>query len=1007
MLRRIDTIYRATQETLRKPQVRRRIKWGAVLLILVNILGWSFGSYFLTKPERTQAATLTYVGGNTGTGTGATYSVSLTALTGGASSSAAAGDLVVVVTGWASTSDGDPGVSSPTGYTEEWDTRVNDSRDTNISVNWKIMGATPDTSVTVRGYGSASYGGSTTVHVWRNVDQTTPLDSIVPQDYTQSGNSAYSDSPSKTPSGVTGSVVLAVGMSTGDATPTAMTGPSGMSNWRTANGVGSTMSAISGIASYAWTSGAYDPAAWTGGESTNSDSWAGMTLVVRPRHDITVAATGTQTSTVYSGTTDNYVGGAFTFVRSADSADVTQIIVSDTGTINADSNLSNLDLYYETTGSCSYDGGETLFGTASSFSSEAATVTGTMAVGTSQVCIYAVVDVADAAGNGDTIEIQITNPSTQVTVSAGAVTPATTVAISGTTTVTKSQITVSATGTQTSTMSIPSTDQYVGGAFTFVRNNSSADVTQIIVSETGTVNASSNLSNLDLYYETAGTCSYDGGETLFGTASSFSSESATVTGTMSVGTSQVCVYAVLDVSSGASASETIEIQITDPSTQITVSAGTVTPATPVAIAGTTTLTSSNSNPDIPTNLEPDSTPDYVDDGWTNDNTPTFSFDITDPDPSEQVKYRIQIDDSSDFLSLVVDYEPSSYGAEGTYNYTVGQAGTYYIGSESMTLSDASAYYWRVKAIDDDLAESAYEEAGTDGVTDFQCDATAPTGGTAKDGQTVGADLDWNTDGSLTQLLGNWDGTEPNADVSGTANYDYALRRKPDDYYWTPGSPGSWGASTYWYDNDLTKSFTVNSMNLQTGVTYYISLRTTDNAGNSATIDSNGINVSPTLSFSFDTPQVTFTDLGNGNNWTDTKNTVTTVSTNAANGYNVQAYIVDYLKSIIDGTTTIPDYSKGTYASPVAWSTNCPSDNTYCGFGYTVNPSTRFSNGTLYAPYYHGAPGQAAVERPGPVNGSTGAISGENRTITHKVSVSSSQMAGPYQTTLLLIVTPNY
>ena len=42
---------------------------------------------------------------------GATYSVSLTSLTGGVSSSAAAGDLVIVVTGWSSAANGDPGVN--------------------------------------------------------------------------------------------------------------------------------------------------------------------------------------------------------------------------------------------------------------------------------------------------------------------------------------------------------------------------------------------------------------------------------------------------------------------------------------------------------------------------------------------------------------------------------------------------------------------------------------------------------------------------------------------------------------------------------------------------------------------------------------------------------------------------------------------------------------------------------------------------------------------------------
>ena len=151
-------------------------------------------------------------------------------------------------------------------------------------------------------------------------------------------------------------------------------------------------------------------------------------------------------------------------------------------------------------------------------------------------------------------------------------------------------MTVGTTGSQTATMNIPSTNNYVGGAFTFVTDINTATTTQIIITDTGTVNANLNLSNVDLYYETAATCSYEGTETLFGTATSFNaSEKATVTGTMSVGTSQVCVYVVLDVGSGASADQTIEIEISNPSTEVTVSAGTVSPATAVAIAGTTTL----------------------------------------------------------------------------------------------------------------------------------------------------------------------------------------------------------------------------------------------------------------------------------------------------------------------------------------------------------------------------------------------------------------------------------
>lgn len=151
-------------------------------------------------------------------------------------------------------------------------------------------------------------------------------------------------------------------------------------------------------------------------------------------------------------------------------------------------------------------------------------------------------------------------------------------------------ITAGTTGTQTASMDIPSTDQYVGGAFTLVRDSGSANVTQIIITETGTVNADLNLSNVRLYYETTAVCSYDGTEALFGAAASFNaSAKATISGTMSVSTSRVCVYVVLDVGSGASDGETLEIEISNPSTEVTVSAGSVSPVTPIAIAGTTIL----------------------------------------------------------------------------------------------------------------------------------------------------------------------------------------------------------------------------------------------------------------------------------------------------------------------------------------------------------------------------------------------------------------------------------
>jgi len=157
------------------------------------------------------------------------------------------------------------------------------------------------------------------------------------------------------------------------------------------------------------------------------------------------------------------------------------------------------------------------------------------------------------------------------------------------------RLTVGTTGTQTSTMDIPSTDNCVGGAFTFVCNTGSANVTQIIISETdATLSADSYLSNVKLYYKQEASCSASipGDATAFNaTGVGFTSEKATVIGDspIAVGTSQTCVYVQLNVESGAPDGDSFDIEISNPSTEVTVSAGTVSPGTAVAIDGATTL----------------------------------------------------------------------------------------------------------------------------------------------------------------------------------------------------------------------------------------------------------------------------------------------------------------------------------------------------------------------------------------------------------------------------------
>lgn len=124
------------------------------------------------------------------------------------------------------------------------------------------------------------------------------------------------------------------------------------------------------------------------------------------------------------------------------------------------------------------------------------------------------------------------------------------------------------------------------------------------------------------------------------------------------------------------------------------------------------------SPYVPTSLG-----GHVAGNHTLDTTPTLTFTLDDPSESDQVKYRIQIDDTADFSSPVVDYT-SGLGSQGSAIFTVGQAvgsGTYTIGAGDQTLPNAS-YYWRVKAIDNNNEESEYATANS-GAVAFIVDTT--------------------------------------------------------------------------------------------------------------------------------------------------------------------------------------------------------------------------------------------------------------------------------------------
>lgn len=225
------------------------------------------------------AAGLVFVGGTSAGGNGDAYtSISLTSLTGGIASAPAAGDFVLVVHGYSATSDFDVAI---TGYTELVDLYANDTEDANMAVAWKLMTATPDTSVTLSQTGTGSDGAATVVHVWRGVHQTTPIDTTT---QTATGiDDDTVDSPAITPV-TAGAVVLSCGIAAQDVGDAALTAPTGYTdNDIVKQGGTSSRMACAVIGSKVWSgSGAEDPGAWGGGTGGTDASWAAATVVLRP-----------------------------------------------------------------------------------------------------------------------------------------------------------------------------------------------------------------------------------------------------------------------------------------------------------------------------------------------------------------------------------------------------------------------------------------------------------------------------------------------------------------------------------------------------------------------------------------------------------------------------------------------------------------------------------------------------------------------------------------------------
>lgn len=226
-----------------------------------------------------------FVGGTKNSATtGANFASSLTGLTGGIDTQPRPGDLVIVYTGIAAgsaiTCGIDTGVS--TGWTSDLLPSANDVRDCTLKNFYKIMGPTPDTSVTCISANNSSFSSMFAAIVLRGVHQTTPKD--VNSVGTNGINGAPINSAAITPV-TAGACIVSGGICTGSSS--AVTGvdtaPAGFTNLvaRYLN----TPSVDANIAiaiQLGWTSGAVDPGDFTGATLGVDDSMAAISMAIKP-----------------------------------------------------------------------------------------------------------------------------------------------------------------------------------------------------------------------------------------------------------------------------------------------------------------------------------------------------------------------------------------------------------------------------------------------------------------------------------------------------------------------------------------------------------------------------------------------------------------------------------------------------------------------------------------------------------------------------------------------------
>lgn len=283
------------------------------------------------------------------------------------------------------------------------------------------------------------------IRTYRGVDPASPFNGSLVEANTNYGN-FLRPAPSKTVAQDGSMLVCGWGSDTSALGNNSPTFPAGMSNTRNDNA--DQIAALSADQSVNISNSPTGNKNLDAHNNLGRDSF-NWCLVLKPEiisDNITLSTIGSQTASILKPNTNQNLGGVFVLTENNVSHTITSIKISENGTINAQTGMTNVKLFYDSDSTAPYDCASESYnpsidlqlGTTQSFDGPDGSATFSITSGvsintTKTLCVYVIADITSSANKDETIEIKINSPDSDIITNSGSVLPITPIEISGTT----------------------------------------------------------------------------------------------------------------------------------------------------------------------------------------------------------------------------------------------------------------------------------------------------------------------------------------------------------------------------------------------------------------------------------------------------------------------------------------------------------------------------------------------------------------------------------------------